>query len=73
MYIRNTFNFIKRPDLEVSLDGVETCFIEIARVKQKHVIIFGSLQEIINKHAPIKKVTNSKKRRLSNHGCQTAY
>ena len=35
----DTLNFIKRPDLEITLDGVETCFIELPRVKQNHVVI----------------------------------
>ena len=39
MYVKDTLNFIKRPDLEITLDGVETCFIELPRVKQNHVII----------------------------------
>ena len=29
MYIKDTFKFIKRPDLEIMMDGVETCFIEL--------------------------------------------
>ena len=39
MYIKDTLKFIKRPALEITLDGVETRFIELARVKLNHVIV----------------------------------
>ena len=39
MYIKDTLKFIKRPDLEITLDDVETCFIELPRVKLSHVIV----------------------------------
>jgi len=39
MYIKDTLKFIKRPDLEITLDGVETCFIELPRVKLNNVIV----------------------------------
>ena len=38
LYIKDDIQFIKRPGLEINLDGIETCFIELPRVKQKHVI-----------------------------------
>ena len=38
MYIKDTLNFIKRPDLEITF-GVETCFIELPRVKLNNVIV----------------------------------
>ena len=39
MYIKDTLKFIKRPDLEITMDGVETCFIELPRIKLSHVIV----------------------------------
>ena len=39
MYIKDTFKFIKRSDLEIMIDGVETCFIELPRIKLSHVIV----------------------------------
>ena len=39
MYIKDTLKFIKIPDLEITLDGVGTCFIELPRVKLKNVIV----------------------------------
>ena len=42
MYVKDNVNFIRRSDLEISLNGVETCFIEIPRIRQKNLII-GSI------------------------------
>ena len=39
IYIKDTLKFIKRPDLEITLDGVETLFIELPRVKLDNVIV----------------------------------
>ena len=39
MYIKDTLKFIKRPDLEIMMEGVETCFIELPRIKLSHVIV----------------------------------
>ena len=39
MYIKDTLKFIKKPDLEITLDGVKTCFKELPRVKFNHVIV----------------------------------
>lgn len=39
MYINNDIQFIRRQDLEIDMEGVESCFIEIEITKQKNVII----------------------------------
>ena len=39
LYIKDNIQFIKRSDLEINLDGIDTCFIELPRVKQKHIIV----------------------------------
>ena len=39
MYMKDTLNFIKRHDLEKTLDGPETCLIELLSVKQSHIIM----------------------------------
>ena len=39
MYIKDTFKFIKRPDLEIMINGFEMCFIELPRIKLSHVIV----------------------------------
>ena len=35
MYIEEDINFTRRSDIEFDIDGIETCFIEIPRTKQK--------------------------------------
>ena len=39
LYIKDNIKFIRRPDLEFSSNGLETCFVELPRAKQKSVII----------------------------------
>ena len=48
MYIKDTLKFIKRPDLEVMSDGVETCVIELPRVKLNHVV--GCIYRHLHSH-----------------------
>ena len=39
MYIEENINFTRRSDIEFDIDGIETCFIEIPRTKQKNIVI----------------------------------
>ena len=39
LYIKDNIKFIRRTDLEFSTTGLETCFVELPRTKQKAVII----------------------------------
>lgn len=38
-YIAKSIDFTRRPDLEMSPEGIESCWIEITREKQKNIII----------------------------------
>ena len=40
LYIEENINFIRRTEyIDFDTEGIETCFIEIPRTKQKHLII----------------------------------
>ena len=39
LYIKDNITFVRRSDLEFSSTGLETCFVELPRAKQKSVII----------------------------------
>ena len=39
LYIKEDIEFIRRQDIEFDFEGVETCFIEIPRQKNKNIII----------------------------------
>ena len=39
LYIKKDIEFIRRQDIEFDFEGVETCFIEIPRHKNKNIII----------------------------------
>ena len=39
MYIAKHHDFIKRLDLEIVLEGVESCWVEITRKRQKNIVI----------------------------------
>ena len=42
IYIKENLKFIRRQDLEFSTDGLETCFVELPRERQKSIAI-GSI------------------------------
>ena len=39
LYVSNDLEFSRRSDLDISDDGIESCWIELARTAQKNVII----------------------------------
>ena len=39
IYIKDNIQVIRRQDFEFDFDGVETCFLEVPRIKQKNIII----------------------------------
>ena len=39
MYVSNELEFSRRNDLDISDDGIESCWIELARTAQKNVVI----------------------------------
>ena len=45
LYLSNDLKFSRRSDLDISDDGIESCWIELARTAQKNVVIRG--QEVL--------------------------
>jgi len=39
MYVSNDLEFSRRSDLDISGDGMESCWIELARTAQKNVVV----------------------------------
>lgn len=39
LYISNELQFIRRRDLELSTDGIESCWVELIRKRQKNILI----------------------------------
>ena len=39
LYISHELNFIRRRDLEITSDGIQLCWVEIMRQKEKNIVI----------------------------------
>ena len=39
LYLSNNLEFSRRSDLDISDDGIESCWIELARTVQKNIVI----------------------------------
>jgi hypothetical protein len=48
MYIAKDHDFIKRLDLEIVLEGVESCWVEITRKRHKNIVIGCIYRHISN-------------------------
>ena len=42
LYLSNDLKFSRRSDLDISDDGIESCWIELARTAQKNVVNKGT-------------------------------
>ena len=63
LYISQELNFIRRRDLEITGDGIESCWVEIMRKKEKNIIIGCIYRHPTNDCA---KLHNALKEQLSN-------
>jgi len=63
IYISQELNFIRRRDLEITSDGMESCWVEIMRQKEKNIVIGCIYRHPANDCA---KLHNALKEQLSN-------
>ena len=63
LYISQELNFIRRQDLEITSDGIESCWVEIMRQKEKNIVIGCIYRHPANECA---KLHNALKEQLSN-------
>ena len=63
LYISQELNFIRRRDLEITSDGIESCWVEIMRQKEKNIVIGSIYRHPANECATLH---NALKEQLSN-------
>ena len=68
LYIKDNIKFIRRSDLEFSTTGLETCFVELSRTKQKSVIIGCIYRHPHNDRESFLQIMGQKLEYLNNQG-----
>ena len=64
LYISKDSTFIRRRDLEITGDGIESCWVEITREKEKNIVIIGCIFR--HPSTDCAKLHNALKEQLSN-------
>ena len=68
LYVTNELKFNRRRDLELVADGVESCWIEIPRKRQKNVVIGSIYRHPFNDRAQFLDILKDKMIKLNNYG-----
>ena len=71
LYIKDTLNFIRRTELDLITDGLETYFIELPRRKQKNIIVGCGYRHQHNDRENVNEILRNKLEYISCHGFET--